>query len=65
MNKSTLRTLTSMLLVGGLGSAPSAFAVPLIDDLAMPPYRTDVYLLVCPMGTVQAEGCVADIYIAS
>lgn len=61
MNKSTLRSVTLMLLLGGLGNAPSAFAVPLVDELMMQPYRTDVYLVVCPMGTVQAEGWVRDI----
>lgn len=61
MNKSTLKSVATMLLVAGVGSAPSAFSVPLIDDLGMQPFRTDVYLVVCPMGTVQATGRVADI----
>lgn len=65
MNKSTLRTVTLMLLLGGLGKTPSAFAVPLIDDLAMGQYRTDVHLVVCPMGTVSATGRVADIFPAA
>lgn len=61
MNKSTLRSVTLMLLLGGLGSAPSAFAVTFLEDLAAGNARTDVYRLICPMGTVQARGSVRDI----